>query len=60
MIDYQVDPRQQAAEVVRLHVDGSDAVEVAEPPGCHLFDVDVEQVGHAEVLGTRHALRARR
>ena len=60
MVDDQIDARQQAAEVVRLHVDGRDAIEARELVGRDRLDLDVEQVGHAQVLRPRDALHARR
>ena len=44
------------AEVVRLHVDRRDPLELLERGRRDLLDVDVEHVGHAQVLGPRHAL----
>ena len=47
---------QQAAEVVRLHVHGRDALELLERRRRDLLDVDVEHVGHPQVLRPRHPL----
>ena len=60
VVDDQVDARQQAVEVVRLDVDGGDAVEAGELVGRDRFDLDVEQVGHPHVLGPRDALQGAR
>ena len=60
VIDDEVHAGQQAAEVVRLDVDGRDAVEAGELVGRDGLDLDVEHVGHAQVLGPRDALHARR
>jgi hypothetical protein len=57
MIDDEIDLGQQAAEVVRLHVHGGDSVEALEVGRRDGLDLDVEQVGHAQVLGARHALQ---
>ncbi len=56
MVDDQIDARQEPAEVVRLHVDGRDPLERRDLVGRHDFDLNIEQVGHAQILGTRHAL----
>ena len=56
MVDDQVDARQQPAEVVRLHVDRGDAVEARELRRRDRLDLDVEQVGHPQVLRPRDAL----
>ena len=56
MIDDEVDAVEQAAEVVRLDVDRGDAVELLERGRRDRLDVDVEQVGHPQVLRPRHAL----
>ncbi len=56
MVDDEIDAIDQAAEVVRLHVDHRDPVELLQRLGGHRLDVDVEQVDHAEVLRPRHAL----
>ena len=56
MVHHQIDPWQQAAEVVRLHVHRRDAIEGREVGGGHGFHVDIEQVGHAEVFRPGHAL----
>ena len=56
MVDDQVGSADQAAEVVRLHVDGGDPVVVGQRLRRHRFDGDVEQVGHPQVLGPGHAL----
>ena len=60
VVDDQIDARQQPAEVVRLHVDGGDAIEARELVGRDRLDLDVEQVGHPQVLRPRDALHARR
>ena len=57
VIDDQVHARQQAAEVVRLDVDRGDAIEGAELVRRQRLDLDVQQVGHPQVLGPRHALQ---
>ena len=56
VIDDQIDPIEHAAEVVRLHVDGRDALELVERRRRDLLDVDVEHVGHPQVLGPRDPL----
>ena len=45
------------AEVVRLHVDHGDAVELGDLRRRDDLDVDVEQVHHPQVLGPGHALQ---
>ena len=55
VVDDQVHPVQQPAEVVGLHVDGRDAVELRERFRGQRLDLDVEEVGHAQVLGAGHA-----
>ena len=56
MVDDEVGAVEQAAEVVRLDVDGRDALELLERRRRDLLDLDVEHVRHAQVLGPRHAL----
>ena len=56
VVDDEIGPIQHAAEVVRLDVDGRDALELLERGRRDLLDVDVEHVRHAQVLGPRHAL----
>ncbi len=56
MIDHEVGTVERAAEVVRLHVDCGDALEFLEVRRRDLLDVNVEHVGHAQVLGPRHSL----
>ena len=56
VVDDEVDAVDEAAEVVRLHVDHADAVELPDGLGRHDVDVNVEQVQHPEVFRTRHAL----
>ena len=56
MVDDQVRAIEHAAEVVRLHVHGRDAIEPAERGRRDLLDVDVEHVRHAQVLRPRHPL----
>ena len=41
---------------MRLHVDGGDAGELGEGAAAEQLDPDVEQVGHADVLGPRDGL----
>ena len=55
MVHDEIDSAELVAEVVRLDIDRGHAVVVVERLGRHGFDVDVEQVGHANVLGTGHA-----
>jgi hypothetical protein len=50
VIDDQVDPVDQPAEVVRLHVDHRDPVVLVERLRRDRLDVDVEQVHHPQVL----------
>ena len=57
MVDDEVDPIDEAAVVVRLHVDHGDPIELFHRVGGQDFDVDVEQVDHPEVLGTGDALQ---
>ena len=56
VIDDEVGALEQAAEVVRLHVDGRDALELVERRRRDRLDVDVEHVRHPQVLRPRHAL----
>ena len=56
VVDDQVGAIEQAAEVVRLHVDRRDAVEASKRRGRDLLDLDVEHVRHPQVLRPRHAL----
>lgn len=57
VVDDQVHAGQQTAEVVRLDVDRGDAVEARELVGRQRLDLNVEQVGHPDVLGPGHALQ---
>ena len=50
VVDDQVDPVEQSAEVVRLHVDRRDAIELRQRFRGQRLDLDVEEVGHAQVL----------
>ena len=50
MVDDQIDAIDQAAEVVRLHVDHRDAVEFLQRRRRDRLDVDVEQVHHPQVF----------
>ena len=45
-----------AAEIVRLHVDGGNPLELVERRRRDRLDVDVEHVRHPQVLGPRHSL----
>ena len=56
VIDDEIGPIEQAAEVVRLDVDGRDPVEARERRGRDLLDVDVQHVGHPQVFRPRHPL----
>ena len=56
MVDDEVDAVDEAAEVVRLHVDHRDAVVLLDRLRRDRLDVDVEQVDHPQVLRPRHAL----
>ncbi len=56
VIDHQVGAVEHPAEVVRLHVHGGDALELLERRRRDLLDVDVEHVGHPQVLRPGHAL----
>ena len=58
MIDHQVDAVDQPGEVVRLDVDHRDAVKRLEVRGGDGLGVDVEQVGHPQVLGRATFCRA--
>ena len=60
VIDHEVHAIDEPGEVVRLDVHHRDAIERREVCGGHRLDVDVEQVGHPQVLRPRHALDARR
>ena len=56
MIDDEVDAVEHAAEVVRLHVHGGNAIEFLERRRRDLLDVDVEHVGHPQVFRPGDAL----
>ena len=56
VIDDEIDAIDEAAEIVRLHVDHRDPVVLGHRRRRDGFDVDVEQVDHAHVLGPGHAL----
>ena len=56
VVDDQVHAVEQPAEVVRLHVDGGDAGELGQRAAAEQLDLDVEQVGHPQVLGPGDAL----
>ncbi len=56
VIDDQVDAIDQAAEVVRLHVDHRDAVVFLQAVDGDRLDVEVEKVDHPQVLRPGHAL----
>ena len=56
MVDDEVHAVDQPAEVVRLHVDGGDAGELGHRSAVEQLDLDVEQVGHPDVLGSGHPL----
>jgi hypothetical protein len=56
MVDDQVDAIDEAAEVVRLHVDHADAFVLADGLGRHDVDVNVQQVHHPEVFRPGHTL----
>ena len=59
MIDHQIDAIDLAAEIVRLHVDHRDAIEIGHVRSGHDLDMDVEEVHHPLVLGTRDPLERR-
>ncbi len=59
MVDHEIDAREELAEVVRLHVDRRDAVEAGELGRRDRLHLDVEQVGHPDVLGPRDSLERR-
>ena len=56
MVDDKVHAVDQPAEVVRLHVDGGDAGELGHRSAVEQLDLDVEQVGHPDVLGSGRPL----
>ena len=56
VIDDEVRAIEQAAEVMRLHVDSGDPLEAAERGWRDLFHLDVEHVRHPQVFRPRHAL----
>ena len=56
VIDDQIDAVDQAAEVMRLHVDHRDAIVFLERVRRNRLDVNIQQVDHAEVFRTRDAL----
>jgi hypothetical protein len=56
MIDDQIDPVDEAAEIVRLHVHHRNPVELLQRGLRDLLDGDVEQVRHPEVFRPRHPL----
>ena len=58
VIDHQVDVRQQAGEVMRLHVHERDLVELLELLRRQRLDLEVEQLHHAQVFGPGHRLEA--
>ena len=58
MVDDEVDAV-EAREIVRLHVDHADAIELLDGVLRDRLDVNVEQVGHADVFGARHTFERR-
>jgi len=57
VVDDQVDLADETAEVMRLHIDGGDAVEAGEGLMIQRFHVDVEQVRHSEILRSGDTLK---
>ena len=56
MIDDEIHLVDEPAEIVGLHVDRRDPVELGERLAVQRLDVDVEEAGHPEVLGSRNPL----
>ena len=58
VIDDQIDVRQQAREIVRLHVDQRDAIEALDLLRRQHLDLQIEELQHPQVLRARHAIHA--
>ena len=56
MVDDEIDVRQQARKIMRLDVHQRDLVEVLEVFGFQRLNLEIEQLHHAEIFGSRHRL----